>query len=436
MARAGDGDAVVARPLSPAERWIDRHGSRRTVPKLIAGAPVVTNGGDASVRRDHERELLMEEARREKTRRIHEALRARARRMRDKAALQAEEDLLVKGRFNVQTIVPSPQTVKPPTREGTWARKEREYHEEKERRWKEEKMRVSVAIPIHDDDDDDDDSDDSEGERRQRDVVSAAAARLWALAEANKRKGERVVGLVGQSSGDKAASDDDVAPADSPRRSPPRSGPCTMFASDEFAAEAGFDLGAPVTPVTSPEREAAAEGRAEVSREGPVESPRGESPPPSEASPFAGSDSVSRASAEEREVEGHAREGHDESEGHDEDDDEEWFSHLLPNRDRRGSTVDPPEPVDAPEDASVEREATDESSSTPAAAAGETRERSDRIEESTETESAAETESETEIEAETESEAETETSSPRPSPRPRSRNRPRPPRASPRLGYA
>ena len=124
--------------------------------------------------------------------------------MRDKAALQAEEDLLVKGRFNVQTIVPSPQTVKPPTREGTWARKEREYHEEKERRWKEEKMRVSVAIPIHDDDDDDDDddaSDDSEGERRQRDVVSAAAARLWALAEANKRKGERVVGLVGQSSG-------------------------------------------------------------------------------------------------------------------------------------------------------------------------------------------------------------------------------------------
>ena len=148
---------------------------------------------------DPERELLMEEARREKTRRVHEALRARARRMRDKAALKADEDLLVKGRFNIQTIVPSPQTVKPPTREGTWARKEREYHEEKERRWKEEKMRVSVAIPI--DDDDDDASDDSEGERRQRDVVSAAAARLWALAEANKRKGARVVGSRRQSRG-------------------------------------------------------------------------------------------------------------------------------------------------------------------------------------------------------------------------------------------
>ena len=38
----------------------------------------------------------------------------------------------------------------------------------------------------------------------------------------------------------------------------------------------------------------------EVSREGPGESPGGESPPPSEASPFAGTDSESGAGAEER----------------------------------------------------------------------------------------------------------------------------------------
>ena len=417
--RAGDypnGDAVDL-PPSPAARWIDRRGSRRTVPKLISGAPVVTGGDRESVRLlDPESELFMEEARREKTRRIHEALRARARRMRDKAALEADEDLLVKGRFNVQTIVPSPQTVKPPTREGTWARKEREYHEEKERRWKEEKMRVSVAIRIDDDDASDDDdknddaSDDSEGERRQRDVVSAAAARLWALAEANKRKGARVVSVDDKAAADKAADADDSAPADSPPRSPPRSAPCTMFAANEFATEAGFDVGPPVTPETSPEREGPAgegpEGERvaarEVSRKGPGESPGGpggESPPPSEASPFAGSDSESRAGAEEREVEGHAREGHDEDD--DGDDDEEWFSHLLPDRDRRGSTVEPPEPaaapeqprvvvraVDAPEDASVEREATSPESSSPAAGetgeTGEARDRSDRSEESIE----------------------------------------------------
>ena len=427
LARA-DGDPKVSGsiPRSPAERWIDRHGSRRTVPKLIAGAPVVTGAGDASVRlEDPERELLMEEARREKTRRVHEALRARARRMRDKAALKADEDLLVKGRFNIQTIVPSPQTVKPPTREGTWARKEREYHEEKERRWKEEKMRVSVAIPI--DDDDDDASDDSEGERRQRDVVSAAAARLWALAEANKRKGTRVVGSIVGDAADKAVSDDDdAAPADSPRRSPPRIAPCTMFAADEFAAEAGFDVGPPVTPETSPEREGSAGLVAvsrEVSREGPGESPGGESPPPSEASPFAGTDSESGAGAEEREVEGHAREGHA-REDHAEDDDEKWFSHLLPDRDRRGSTVEPPEPVaaptppravvrgvDAPEDTPVEREATDESSSPTAADAGETRDRSEEPTESAATTEIEEpTEPAAEIEeptaaAETESEA-------------------------------
>ena len=55
-------------------------------------------------------------------------------------------------------------------------------------------MRVSVAIKVTDaSDDDSGDSDDSSREKKQRDVVSAAASRLWALAEANKRKGERVV---------------------------------------------------------------------------------------------------------------------------------------------------------------------------------------------------------------------------------------------------
>ena len=168
---------------------IDQRGSKRTVPRLTGEPPVLTNA--TALKSDPEAELFLEEARREKTRRIHEALRARARRMRDKAGLKAEEDLLIKGRFNVQTIVPSPATVKPPTKEGEWARKEREYYEEKERRWKEQKMRVSVAIKVTDASDDD--SDDSSREKKQRDVVSAAASRLWALAEANKRKGERVV---------------------------------------------------------------------------------------------------------------------------------------------------------------------------------------------------------------------------------------------------
>jgi hypothetical protein len=197
---------------SPAKKWIDQRGSKRTVPRLTGEPPVLTNA--ITLKPDPEDELFLEEARREKTKRIHEALRARARRMRDKAGLKAEEDLLIKGRFNVQTIVPSPATVKPPTKEGEWARKEREYYEEKERRWKEQKMRVSVsflflyhgnsidavfcsqvAIKVTDaSDDDSDDSDDEESrEKKQRDVVSAAASRLWALAEANKRKGERVV---------------------------------------------------------------------------------------------------------------------------------------------------------------------------------------------------------------------------------------------------
>lgn len=178
---------------SPAKKWIDQRGSNRTVPRLTGEPPVLTNA--ITLKPDPEAELFLEEARREKTRRIHEALRARARRMRDKAGLKAEEDLLIKGRFNVQTIVPSPATVKPPTKEGEWARKEREYYEEKERRWKEQKMRVSVAIKVTDaSDDDSGDSDDEESrEKKQRDVVSAAASRLWALAEANKRKGERVL---------------------------------------------------------------------------------------------------------------------------------------------------------------------------------------------------------------------------------------------------
>ena len=324
---------------SPAKKWIDQRGSKRTVPRLTGEPPVLTNA--ITLKPDPEAELFLEEARREKTRRIHEALRARARRMRDKAGLKAEEDLLIKGRFNVQTIVPSPATVKPPTKEGEWARKEREYYEEKERRWKEQKMRVSVSFlfPYHGDsidavfcsqvaikvtdasDDDSGDSDDEESrEKKQRDVVSAAASRLWSLAEANKRKGERVVPMPMPQLMASEAEDSDVAPADSPPSSPPRSAPATVFVEGDFTAEAGFESGPPRTPETSPEPT-------------PTKDP---SPKPAvKASGSSGSSSESDVDDGKQD-----QDREEEAENREEEEDD-WYSHLLPDPDRQRVTIHP-----------------------------------------------------------------------------------------------
>ena len=204
----------------------------------------------------------------------------------------------MKGRFNIQTIVPSPQTVKPPTREGTWARKGR-VHEEKERRWKEEKMRVSVAIPI--DDDDDDASDDSEGERRRRDVVSAAAARLWALAEANKRKGTASSEVSSATRRTKPCPTTTTRLPRIARAGPPAYRPVHDVRGGRFAAEAGFDVGPPVTPKRL--RRGRVGGLVAVSRGFHARVPvshRAVGHRPLRSFPFAGTDSESGAGAEER----------------------------------------------------------------------------------------------------------------------------------------